>query len=180
MSAASPYAAALYDVAADAGATDAVERDLRALAEAVSGDPGLVIVLENPAIAMETKRAILHEMGEGASPLVLQTVDVLIDHRRLDILADVANAFSERYRSERNALAVHLTTAVPIDEATAQHLEQQLGAATGSSISMERTVDPSILGGVVLRVRDRVVDASLRRRLDLLGRQMRGSRIPTV
>lgn len=180
MSVAAPYAAALYEVAADAGATEVVERDLRALADAVSGDSGLAIVLGNPAIPVETKRAILREMGEGASALILRTIDVLIDHRRLELLGDVAEAFSERYRSEHNALAVQLTTAVPIDDATAERLEQQLESATGASISMDRSVDPSILGGVVLRVGDRVVDASLRRRLDLLRRELRGARIPTV
>lgn len=180
MSIATPYATALYDAATDDGSVEAVERDLTALAQAIEGDAGLGIVLENPAIAVDTKRAILHEMGEGAAPLVLRTIDVLIEHRRLALLGEVAEAFAERYRSEHNALAVQLTTAVAIDNATASTLEEQLTAATGSTISMERTVDPSIIGGVVLRVGDRVVDASLRRRLDLLRRELRGARIPTV
>ena len=59
-------------------------------------------------------------------------------------------------------------------------MQKQLADATGLTVTMERTVDPTILGGVVLRVRDRLIDASLRRRLDLLGRSLRAARIPTA
>jgi F-type H+-transporting ATPase subunit delta len=59
-------------------------------------------------------------------------------------------------------------------------VNKQRAAATGLTVTMDRTVDPTILGGVVLRVRDRLVDASLRRRLDLLGRDLRAARIPTA
>ena len=83
-------------------------------------------------------------------------------------------------RLEQNELAVELTTAVEIDDTTADTVAKQLAGATGLTVTMERTVDPTILGGVVLRVRDRLIDASLRRRLDLLGRSLRAARIPTA
>ena len=73
-----------------------------------------------------------------------------------------------------------MTTAIAIDDKTADKIQKQLAAATGLAVVVDRTVDPTILGGVVLRVRDRLVDASLRRRLDLLGRDLRAARIPTV
>ena len=59
-------------------------------------------------------------------------------------------------------------------------MRHQLADATGLRVTMERRVDPAIIGGVVLRVRDRIVDASVRRRLDLLGRDLRAARIPTA
>lgn len=180
MSVAAPYASALYAAAREAGRVDAVDRDLAAIAEAVADDPLLMRALANPAIPAEQKRNVLHAILDGADPLVRQTLDVMLEHRRLHLVGGLQDDFAERVRRDHNALAVELTTAVPIDDATAKRLEEQLAAATGSSIAMERTVDPSIIGGVVLRVRDRIVDASLRRRLDLLGRQLRGARIPTV
>jgi F-type H+-transporting ATPase subunit delta len=105
---------------------------------------------------------------------------VLLDHRRLGELSEIQEALADRVRLDRNELAVELTTAVAIDDATAAKVQKQLAAATGLTVTMDRTVDPTILGGVVLRVRDRLVDASLRRRLDLLGRDLRAARIPTA
>jgi F-type H+-transporting ATPase subunit delta len=105
---------------------------------------------------------------------------VLLEHRRLGALPQIQAEFAARVRLARNELAVELTTAVAIDDATAEKVRVQVAEATGLAVTMHRTVDPSILGGVVLRVRDRLVDASLRRRIDLLGRDLRAARIPTA
>ena len=165
MSIATPYATALYSAATEAKRLREVDADLAAVARAVRENAALSRTLANPAISRDAKTRVFA---------------ALQDHRRLGALLEIQSAFADRVRLAQNELAVELTTAVAIDDKTADKVQKQLAAATGLAVTMDRTVDPSILGGVVLRVRDRLVDASLRRRLDLLGRDLRAARIPTV
>lgn len=180
MSAATPYATALYTAAAEAGRLNEVDGELAEIADAVRENPALARALTNPAVRGEGKSNLLAALAKGDDPLVARFLQVLLDHRRLGDLLVIQEAFADRVRLDRNELAVELTTAVAIDDATADKVQQQLASATGLTVTMDRTVDPTILGGVVLRVRDRLVDASLRRRLDLLGRDLRAARIPTA
>lgn len=180
MSVATPYATALYSAAADAGRLNEVDGELAEIADAVRENPALARALTNPAVRGEGKSNLLAALAKGDDPLVARFLQVLLDHRRLGDLIAIQEAFADRVRLDRNELAVELTTAVAIDDATADKVQQQLATATGLTVTMDRTVDPTILGGVVLRVRDRLVDASLRRRLDLLGRDLRAARIPTA
>jgi F-type H+-transporting ATPase subunit delta len=180
VSVAAPYATALYSAAADAGRLNEVDGELAEIADAVRDNPALARALTNPAVSGEGKSNLLASLAKGADPLVARFLQVLLDHRRLGDLGEIQAAFADRVRLDRNELAVELTTAVAIDDATADKVQQQLATATGLTVTMDRTVDPTILGGVVLRVRDRLVDASLRRRLDLLGRDLRAARIPTA
>jgi F-type H+-transporting ATPase subunit delta len=180
VSAATPYATALYNAAAEAGRLNEVDGELAEITDAVRENPALARALTNPAVRGEGKSNLLAALAKGDDPLVARFLQVLLDHRRLGDLGAIQEAFADRVRLDRNELAVELTTAVAIDDATADKVQKQLASATGLTVTMDRTVDPTILGGVVLRVRDRLVDASLRRRLDLLGRDLRAARIPTA
>ena len=180
MSVSTPYATALFSAASEAGRLREVDADLAELARAMREDPALGRALANPAVPSEAKRRLFDALCEGGDPLVVRLLGVLLDHRRLGTFLELQADFAARVRLAQNELAVQLTTAVAIDDLTADKVSKQLAAATGLAVTMDRTVDPTILGGVVLRVRDRLVDASLRRRLDLLGRDLRAARIPTV
>lgn len=180
MSVATPYATALYAAAEEAGRLREVDAGLAEVAASIRDDATLGGALANPAVPGEAKRRLLDALCRDGEPLVHRFLIVLLEHRRLAELAPIQAAFAERVRLAQNEIAVELTTAVPIDDSTAETVRAQVAQATGLAVTMERTVDPTILGGVVLRVRDRLVDASLRRRLDLLGRDLRAARIPTA
>lgn len=177
--AALPFAEALYEAAEQAGRLDAVNRDLAALRHALSGSPDLTRFLAHPAFPAEAKQRVLHNITAGGDELVAGFLDVLVRHGRLDLFDDAAEAFAERYRREQHELAVSLTTAVAIDDEQAEGLRRSLESATGQSVTIRRTVDPSIIGGVVLRVRDLLVDASVRRRLDGLRLALKTSKLPS-
>jgi ATP synthase F1 delta subunit len=164
--AATPYAEALYEAARDAGRLEGAHADFEAVVGALAGSRELGRVLFNPAFPSEAKRRILQKLAEGADPLVASTLDLLVANNRIELLPDVQEAFAERYRLDQRELAVELTTAIPIDDAQADGLRQRLEQGTGQSVTIRRRVDPAIVGGVVLRVRDLLVDASVRRRLD--------------
>ena len=140
--------------------------------------PVLTRVLFNPAVAPESKANVLRRLTDDADPLVTRTLLLLLENGRLGLMPDLQQAFGERYGVAARKLDVQLTTAVEVDEAQAERLRQQLERSTGQSVTLKRVVDPSILGGVVLRVADLLVDASVRRRLESLRRTLQSTRLP--
>jgi F-type H+-transporting ATPase subunit delta len=177
--AARPFADALYEAASGQDQLATVNRDLHAFVTSLAESRDLARVLFNPAFPVEAKRRILAQMTAGSDALTTNFLQVLVDHGRLELLVDAQEAFADRYRREQRELAVQLTTAVPIDDTQADGLRRQLEEATGQSVTIRRTVDPSIIGGVVLRVRDLLIDASVRRRLDGLRLSLKNVKLPS-
>jgi F-type H+-transporting ATPase subunit delta len=171
------YGEALFEVASDAGRVEQVHRDLRALAEALSSNHDLVRVLFNPAFPEQAKRQILARLSDGGDPLVQNALQVLIDHGRLNELPAMIEGFEARHAELEKRLEVELTTAIPIDEGQAERLRKQLSEGSGQTVSLTRRVDPGILGGVVLRARDLLIDASVRGRLEALRLTLRKARL---
>jgi F-type H+-transporting ATPase subunit delta len=173
-----PYANALFEAADKEGSLERVHRDLGAFTEAVATSRDLSRALFNPSFPAHAKSLIVAKLTQGGEPLVGKALQVLLKNGRLGLLPDLQEAYDERYRARERSLAVRLTTAVAIDERQAESLRKQLEKATGQSVTLQRTVDAAIIGGVVLRVRDLLVDASVRRRLDALRRTLSKSKLP--
>ena len=173
------YANALYDAAVEAGRLDAVRRDLSAFVRALAETRALARALFNPAFPSEAKKRVVNQMTIGGDDLVPKTIHVLLDNGRIELLPDLEQLFVERYEHEQRELTLTLTTAIEIDDAKAEELRGRLEQSTGQRITLKRVVDPQILGGVVLRMRDRRVDASVRRRLEALRRDLTKVRLPS-
>ena len=133
--------------------------------------------LFNPAFPDAAKKQILTQMSEGADPLVRNALLVLVDNDRLDALADVVAVVHEADQRARRQLELELITAVPIDDAEAEQIRTRLAEASGQEVTLQRSVDASILGGVIVRVRDRLVDLSVRGRLEALRLSLRNARL---
>jgi len=173
------YANALYEAAVEAGRLDVVRRDLSAFVRALAETKPLARALFNPAFPTEAKKRVVNQMAVGGDELVRNAIHVLLDNGRITLLPDLEQLFVERYEYEQRELTLTLTTAIEIDDAKAEELRGRLEQSTGQRITLKRVVDPQILGGVVLRMRDRRVDASVRRRLDALRRDLTKVRLPS-
>ena len=171
------YGAALVEAAQSGGRLHEVARDLAAIGAAVAGGRELAGALFNPAFPDAAKKRILAAMSEGADPLVRNALFVLVDNGRLDALADVVEHVHEADQRARRQLELELTTAVPIDDAEAEQIRARLAEASGQEVTLQRSVDASILGGVIVRVRDRLVDLSVRGRLEALRLSLRNARL---
>jgi ATP synthase F1 delta subunit len=177
--AAHAYANAVYEAAVEAGRLDTVRRDLSAFVRALAETPPLARALFNPAFPADAKRRVVAQVATGGDELVPKAIFVLLENGRITLLPDVEQLFVERYEREQRELTVTLTTAIAIDDAKAEELRGRLQQATGQRVSIKRVVDPAILGGLVLRMRDQLVDASVRRRLDALRRDLTRVRLPS-
>lgn len=166
------YAQALFSLGKKAGAgeLDAYGKDLAALSGLLSANPMLKRVLKNPIFGVKEKRALIDSLLDkiGASAVVRRFCALLADKERLGILAEIQAVFSTLLDVEQGVVRGGLVTAVSLDGKKQTTIKSQLEKQTGKKLVLEYAVDPSILGGVVLKVGDTVLDASLRAQLNIL------------
>jgi F-type H+-transporting ATPase subunit delta len=171
------YGQALYEAAEATNELDKAHRDLNDIGRALADNRELARVLFNPAFPEAGKKQILEKLTAASSTVVRNAVLVLVDHGRITALPDLIEAYEELWGRQQKQLEVELTTAVPIDDAQAELLRARLAAQTGASVSLTRKVDPAIVGGLVLRVRDLLIDASVRGKLNALRLSLRKARL---
>jgi len=166
------YAEAAFQVAMRDGTLDAWRRELDAAAEIV-GDERVVRVLANPAIPTEQRATALTELlGDRASAPVQNLIQLLLRRGRIEQLPRVAAEF-RRLDDERQGIThATATSATPLTPDEVRALTARLEQSTGGRIALDVQVDPSLLGGLVVRVGDRLIDGSVRGRLERLRNQL--------
>lgn len=172
------YADALYAAASDVGRTREVDADLKALLTELAENRPLLLALANPAIPREAKKRVMRTLLEGSEELVRNAALVLTDHGRLPLVADTALAYAELVAAEDRILTVDVTTAVALDDSQVENLRERLSAAVGHDANVLATVDPAIIGGLVLSARGVLLDASVRRRLEEIRRALVRTPLP--
>ncbi len=169
----SRYAIALYDLAAAADETVLVGRDLDALAEVVGGNEELRIHISSPQFTNDTKKRVLAGvLGSEAHDLVRRTVMLLADKGRAGSVGDLAAAYHAVAGSKEGRAVANVTSAVPLNDDVRNKLIQHLQSITGNTVTLEESVDPTLLGGVRIVMGSRMIDGSLRRRLESIGERM--------
>jgi F-type H+-transporting ATPase subunit delta len=172
------YANALHQAAADAGKVQDVDRDLEGLISALGENETLLRALVNPALPREAKRRVLARVLDQADPLARNAVLVLADHGRLELLVDMQTAYSELAAEDEQILTVEITTAVELAKKDLDALTKRITEAVGRKAQVTATVDETLIGGLVLRARNVLVDASVKRRLEELRRALIRTPLP--
>lgn len=166
------YAKALFFLGREAGPEklQAFGSSLGGLGEAYSVSPPLALVLCSPLFSVDEKRKTLQSLGKKLSTddTVLNFCYLLAEKKRMDMLPAIVSAFNALLDEENNVVRGEVLTAVALDEKKQQSVLKALGKKTDSTLELEFGVDPEILGGVMLKVGDKVLDASLRAQLSIL------------
>ncbi len=173
--AATRYARALFDVALKEKADlDAIDTELAAFAELFTQHPDLARVLLNPAVPMPRKRAAVAIVVERSrvSPIVGKILVLLAERDRLVLLPDLVASFRDRLNQHRNVVRADVTTAQPLPAERAQAIQRSLATATGRTVMLATSVDPSIIGGVVAKVGSTVFDGSVTTHLRKMKQQL--------
>jgi ATP synthase F1 delta subunit len=166
------YARALYDAARDAGRVEAVRRDMGAFAAAVASSRPLRDVLLDPQIDAAAKRRVLSELCRSGDKLVANTLHVLLDKGRMPLVADVQAELEAQAVVEDAVVEVEVTSAVDLHAEAEATLVGRLEKALGRRVSLVKKVQPELIGGLVLRVGDRVADATVLARIRQLRRRL--------
>ena len=172
------YAEALFRAAVDADRVSEVDRDLADFFEALAADRAVLGSLLNPRLPQEAKKRIVATLLRESDPLVRNAMLVLVDNGRLNLLHDISVAFAELAAEQERILDIEVTTAVPLDQDQTGRLSKRIQAATGLQARLEPRVDPNIIGGLVLRARGVLLDASVRRELDEIHRALITTPLP--
>ena len=170
------YASALYDLANEQGAVSSVEADLQALGAAIAESADLADLIRNPRIGRDaTGRAIEGVAGVlGLGPLTRNFLGVVAANRRLAALPDILRAFAAIATAARGEVHAQVTSAHPLDESQIADLSARLREREGQDVKITASVDPALLGGLVVRIGSRQIDSSIRTRLNTLAQAIRG------
>jgi F-type H+-transporting ATPase subunit delta len=162
------YAEALLEAAKDKKRLDRVRKDFDEFAAALEGSEELQRFLQNPQIESETKRQALEDLLAKSDELFLNLVRVLVDKNRIAELDQVHEEWGRLLAREERVLELELTTAVELSDKEAARVVKQIEETSGRSVVATRTVDPDLIGGLVVQAGSRRLDASVRGRLEQL------------
>ncbi|AYA78162.1 F0F1 ATP synthase subunit delta [Bacillus sp. Y1] len=169
------YALALFRLAKEHQLLDQMENEMRVVKNVVKNNGDLGVVLKSPKLTNEKKKEIINQAFSGASVYVLNTLMILIDRHREDYMEAVADYFIEFANDERGIAEAKVYSTRPLTEAEQQALSATFAAKVGKqSLRIENIVDTNLLGGIKLRIGNRIFDGSLRGKLERLERQLLG------
>ena len=171
------YAGALYALASDAGKLESVVADLTDLAAVISGNEDVKSMVGSPAITwteqMNAITAILEKAG--ADPLTVKFAGTVAANGRLHAMDRIITAFLEEHARRRGEISAEVISAVALDKSRAAAVEKVVGSLAGSDkLSLSMRVDPSLIGGLVVRIGSRMIDTSIRTKLNRLETAMKG------
>ncbi len=172
------YARALFEVASERDVLDTVKEQLAQFVDALSADHNLAVFFYSPYFSTEEKKDGLSRTVEGADETLMNFLETLVERHRVPEIFRIRARYEELWDAERKLLPVEVTSAVELDEATIRSIGDRISQQTGNKIELTTVVDPDTLGGIVLRVGNFVLDASLRSRLNELRKQVAQARIP--
>lgn len=169
------YAKALFDAATIEKAVDQVESDLGLVSYVLETNPDLGRALHIPLITAEKKKAVLRGVFEGkVHQITLDYMCLLAEKRREDVLAETETAYVEMADEARGVVQAQVTTAVELREEDEHKLSAKLSAITGKQVHLTKSIDPAIIGGIVVRIQDKIIDGSVRGQLAALREKLLG------
>ena len=166
------YARSLFEVAEEHDKLDEVRDQIGQFADALGESHDLQTFFFSPYFSTEEKKAGLDSALEGADPVVENFLSLLIENHRMPVLFRVRREFDQMWREVNKLLPVQITSAVELDKAVTQQIGDEIGRQTGRTVELTSTVDPDVLGGLIVRVGNSVLDASIRTRLERLRKQV--------
>lgn len=166
------YARALFEAAQEAGRLEAVAEDLAALAAVLEEVPDLQSFLRNPQIEPAGKAEVLEQISTGADELVRNFLRLAAEKGRGGELAEMNAELEALVARAQNRLAVELTTSYELSEKEAKSIVAAIEKASGRKVEATRSVDPSLIGGIVLEIGSHRADGSVRGRLERLRHEL--------
>jgi len=166
------YARSLFEVAEEAGKLDEVREQLGEVADVLADDRDLQVFFFSPYFSTQEKTEGLDKAVSGAEPILLNFLKLLIEKHRMPALLRIRRVYDSLWEDYNKLLPVQITSAVELDTSIVTHIGDQISEQTGRKVELSATVEPDILGGIVVRVGNQVLDASIRRRLEQLRKQI--------
>lgn len=167
------YALALFQIAKEQGNVQDLAEEMRVVKKVVTENPTFITLLATPNLSREQKKNILQDVFSKVSPVVSQTLSLMLDRHREAEMADVAQAFINLANEESGIAEAQVYSARPLTAEEANAISASFAAKVGKrSLNIENIVDSDLLGGLKIRIGNRIYDGSLRGKLDRLERTL--------
>jgi len=162
------YARSLFEVAKEHDVLDRVHDELGEFAEALSGDRTLQVFLFSPYFSSQEKRDGVRKVVSEADDRIVNFLELLAERHRMPALFRIRREFDALWAEENQLLPVTVTSAVELDEGLAEDIGKRIQEQTGRTVELSSNVDPEVLGGLMVRVGNMVLDGTVRNRLERL------------
>jgi F-type H+-transporting ATPase subunit delta len=166
------YADALFDAAEENDELDEIHEQLGEFAEAMNSNNDMRVFFFSPYFSSAEKKEAIGKAVAGASERLVNFLELLAEKHRMPAIFRIRDRFDELWAKAKKRLEVTLTSAVELDESVVDQVGKEIERQTEREIDLETEVDPEILGGLVLRVGNMVLDASLRSKLERLRKEV--------
>jgi ATP synthase F1 delta subunit len=166
------YSRALFEVASEQGKLDELREQLRQFSDALQANRQLATFFFSPYFSAAEKQQALSRVLEGANPTFLNFLELLIEKHRMPVIYRIRDQYERLWEEAEKLLSVEITSAIELDRETTENLGRVIGEGSGRRVRLSAHVDPEIIGGIVLRVGNSILDASIRNRLEQLRRQV--------
>jgi F-type H+-transporting ATPase subunit delta len=166
------YSQAVFEAAKDAGKLDAVREQLGQFADALDENRELAVFFFSPYFSSAEKRDGIKSAVSGAEPELVNFLELLAEKHRMPAIFRIRREFDRLWALENRQLEVELTSAVQLDPEIAERVGDEIAKQTDRKVDLRTNVDPDVLGGLVLRVGNMVLDTSIRTRLERLRREI--------
>jgi F-type H+-transporting ATPase subunit delta len=166
------YARALFEAANEAGALDRVHDELGQFADTLDEDRNLQMFLFSPYFSSEEKKDGIGRIVSDADERTVNFLELLAERHRMPAIFRVRRDFDALWAEENKLLPVSVTSAVELDDALVSDIGKRIEEQAGRRVELSSSVDPDLLGGLVVRVGNMVLDASVRNRLERLRKQV--------
>jgi len=162
------YARSLFEVAQEHERLDEVREQLDQYAAALNDHRQMAVFFFSPYFSTEEKKHALERAIEGADPIFMNFLEALVERHRMPAIFQIRAAYERLWDEENKLLPVQITSAVALGEETVRSIGDRISEQTGQTVELSSRVDPDLIGGIVLRVGNVILDASIRNRLNQL------------
>jgi F-type H+-transporting ATPase subunit delta len=169
---ASVYARSLFEVALEKNKLDEVREQLGEFVDALNETRELQVFFFSPYFSTPEKKEGLSKALTGADEILQNFLELLIEKHRMPAIFRVRRELESMWQRENKLLPVEVTSAIELDKSTVKHIGDRIGEQTGQKIELSAKVEPDILGGIIVRVGNSIIDASIRARLEQLRKQV--------
>jgi F-type H+-transporting ATPase subunit delta len=166
------YGRSLFEVAREHGRLDELREQIGQFADALDQNRQLAVFFFSPYFSSTEKQEALGGLLDGADEILLNFLGLLIENHRMPVIFRIRQEYERLWDEENRTLPVQITSAIALDEATTESLGRTIGERAGRKVTLAAHVDPDILGGIIVRVGNSILDASIRTRLEQLRRQV--------
>ncbi|WP_343588968.1 ATP synthase F1 subunit delta [Flavobacterium sp.] len=166
------YAKAILDLANSKGVAEAVNNDMKSIAKVIETNEELSTFIQNPTTTVEVKEGALLEVFADVNGVIKGLFRLLFENKRFEILHAIALEYNKLFDESNGVEVAKVTTAIPMDAALEAKVLAKVATLSDKKITIENVVDPSIIGGFILRIGDNQYNASVANRLQVLKREL--------